>query len=310
MRPGDPDISEQKILWRKAAYLQYALAFVSTMIAVSAINVLIAKHFPEQIYIFWKWAAGPTTVFAAGLSFKHALEANYQAGGWGKTVGRFFSFSCLLAAAASFLPMYFPATQAAFPLFLRGIDQSFGEHLNPLPEQIRVQDAFAEHWFAPLHWYVRDEDGTLRYYDHEGKDPVTGINLAPVTQEIVYEAERHQDEAKRIQESKNRLAARQQKAGDAANLLLSGDYDRALQACPGLDSEFKPDPCRVPYEEAARRKADALVIQSKAEMQDDKLDDAVRDARQAVNLDPSNQSAKTALSLAESLRQAIKDHNQ
>ena len=312
MRTVEPDISESKQLIRKAVYLQYALVFVSTMIAVSAVNVWIAKHFPDPLYIFWKWVAGPTTVFAAGLSFKHALEAKYQVGGWGKTVGRFFSFSCLLAAGASFIPMYFPATQAAFPYFLSGIDQSVAGHLNPpprLPEQISVGDAFAEHWFAPLHWYVRDRDGSLRYYDHEGKDPVTGIDLKPVTQDIVYEAERRQNDAERTRESRTRLAARQQKAANAGDLLLSGDYERALQACPGLDSEFNPDPCQVPYHEAARRKADALVIQSKAEMQDDKLDDAVRDAREAVKFDPGNQSAKAALSLAESLQKAIKDRN-
>ena len=315
MRTPESDISESKNLIRKAVYLQYALGFVFTMMVVSAINTGIARYFPAPLYIFWKWVAGPTTVFAAGLSFKHALEAKYPVGDWGKKVGRFFSFSCLLAAGASFLPMYFPATQIALPHFVGEIDQFLGSRLNPpppppqLPQQVSVRDAFTEHWFAPLHWYVRDRDGSLRYYDRAGKDPVTGVELTAVTQEIVYDAERRQDQTNWVQESRNRLAARKQNAVDAENLLVSGDYEQALKACRGVESEFHPDPCQDPYHEAARRKADALVKQSKTEMQDDKLDDAVRDAREAVNLDPGNQSAKTVLALAESLERAIRDRN-
>src|SRR5581483_12232134 len=120
MQPTTPNNRESKNLIRKAFYLQYALGFIVTMIVVSGFNTWIAMHFlPTQAYVFWKWVGGPTALFAAGLSVKNALEVKYQEKDWAKKVGRFFSFSCWLAVVASFLPMYFPATNAAFSPALR-----------------------------------------------------------------------------------------------------------------------------------------------------------------------------------------------
>lgn len=313
MQPVAPNSSEAKHLIRKAFYLQYALGFIATMLVVSAFNTWIAKHLlGDQVYLFWKFVGGSTSIFGAVLSVKHALAAKYPGDKWGKKVGRFFTFACWLAAVASFLPTYFPATEAAFPQAIHRIDRIISEILSPPPkapptprppQQVRVPDAYMEQWFDPLHWYVRDRNGGLRFFvgaKKEDTDPVTGAVLAPVTKEVVYEVQRRQD----VQEFTNRLAGRQQKARDAQKALDEGNYELALENCPGVDSEFRPDPCENLYHEAVRRKTNALLKRSKQEIHEDKLDEAVRDAQLALRIDPGNEEAKRVLALAQSLERA------
>jgi hypothetical protein len=131
-----------------------------------------------------------------------------------------------------------------------------------------------------------------------------------VTPDIVNEAQRRQKKAEQIQILQDRLAAREQAAAQAKSFLSAGDYERTLDACPNVDPQFHPDPCEVPYHGAAQQKAAVLLKQSKLEIQEDNLDDAVRDARKAVALDRENESAKDVLTLAQNLQQAVRRQNQ
>jgi hypothetical protein len=57
-------------------------------------------------------------------------------------------------------------------------------------------------------------------------------------------------------------------------------------------------------------KAAVLVGQSNEEFQEDETDNAIRDAVQALKLDPDNEAGKKILRLAQTLKRADASHNQ
>jgi hypothetical protein len=88
-----------------------------------------------------------------------------------------------------------------------------------------------------------------------------------------------------------RLAERWEKARGAQKALDSGKYELALENCPGAESEFRPDPCEDIYREAVG----ALLERSRLERKHNKLDDAIRDAKVVLRIDPRNQAAQQLL---------------
>jgi hypothetical protein len=184
------------------------------------------------------------------------------------------------------------------------------------PQRIAIADAHDFPWFGPRGaqvWYARDHDGSCRYYDGPGKDPVAGEELKPVTNEIVYEAQRLQDERSRtiaaqvaaeVERGKARdaVAQHQQKATEAGNALAEGKYDLVLTDCPNGEGNAQDDPCVSLHQQAAHWKATALVKQSQQEVQQYELDEAVRNALLALKLEPNNQPAKEVLRLAQTLK--------
>jgi hypothetical protein len=197
------------------------------------------------------------------------------------------------------------------------------------PQRLAIADAHDFPWFGPRGaqvWYARDRDGSCRYYDRPGKDPVAGEELNPVTNEIVYEAQRLQDERSRTMavqaaaevergkardavEQHQRMAKaaseqRQRKATDAANALAEGKYDLVLTDCPNGEGNAQDDPCVSLHQEAAHKEASALVKQSQREVQQYELEEAIRNAQQALKLEPNNDPAKNILRLAQTLKRA------
>lgn len=197
------------------------------------------------------------------------------------------------------------------------------------PQRIAIADAHNFPWFGPRGaqvWYARDRDGSCRFYDAPGKDPVVGDELKRVTNEVVYEAQRLQDERSRTiaaqaaaevervrardaveqhqRKAKDAAEQRQRKATDAANALAEGNYDLVLTDCPIGEGNAQDDPCVSLHQQAAHGKATALVTQSRQEVKQYELDEAVRNAQLALKLEPDNQPAKDILRFAQTLKRA------
>jgi hypothetical protein len=214
------------------------------------------------------------------------------------------------------------------------------------PHLITIADAHTYRWFGPdgaLVWYVQDSDGSYRFYDGPGRDPILDGELKPVTRDVVQEAQRIQDEHTKTvgsrvaaeaersraleeaeqRELKNRQAAeereklnqeaarrRQVNAQDAERAFAAGDFDLALIDCPDVKHDLQDDPCASVHQEAAQKKVAILVKRSEEDVRKYKLDDAIQDAAEALKLEPESESAKTALHFAQTLKRADASSNQ
>jgi hypothetical protein len=214
------------------------------------------------------------------------------------------------------------------------------------PQLIRIPDAHPYRWFGPdgaLVWYAQDSDGSYRFYDGPGRDPILDGELKPVTRSIVQEAQHIQDEhtkttalqataeaerarareAAEQREQRNQEAAelrekvkkeaaqrRRANAQDAERAFAAGDYDLALVDCPDVKQETQNDPCAHVHQKAAQKKVAVLVRQSQENLRKYNLDDAIRDAAEALRLEPGNERAKTVLHYAQGLKRADASPNQ
>jgi hypothetical protein len=335
------------MIW-KGIFLRYTLGFFASSLAFSWLTILLAKllvtiHFmPASVYTFWVWAGGPTMVFAAGLSVRSTIKKK-DPEEWGVPVSRFFTFTLCLATIAPFLAVHFPNAEVGFERWMSHVDSTIRDIFDPRPQQINIKDAYTEQWFdrdgQPLIWYAQNPNGTERYFRGSGPDPVTGVELKPVTQSIVEEEKRREDEvnkelqrqrgqqaqsdaaaAKAAKDQKERIATakkadavaeqHRQYAIDAENALAAGNYDRALEDCPDATQDVQDDSCASVHRKAAQMKAAVLVGQSNEEFQEDETDNAIRDAVQALKLDPDNEAGKKILRLAQTLKRADASHNQ
>lgn len=197
-------------------------------------------------------------------------------------------------------------------------------------EPVEIADPYTAPWFnpidgRPLVWYVRNSNGTFRYFDGQGRDPLTGAPLMPVTLEIVREAQGRLDREREQSASRAAAAAAQAQAtaeseaaavrtkarneqllqitAEASSALATGNFEQALKDCDEvLRAMPRDDRCKSIYREAAPKEARVLVRQSQLEVQQNRLDEALQDAERATKLDPENESAKKIKMMAQMLK--------
>lgn len=175
------------------------------------------------------------------------------------------------------------------------------------PQPMTISDPDKWPWFihgGAAVWYMRDRDGSYRYFDGPGKDPVTGEELTAVTRDVVDAARRLQAQRVRQLAIEAAKAGKEESVRHAGDALAKGNYDLVLTDCPSGEGDAQDDPCVALHQQAAHGKATALAMQSQQEVQRYELDEAVRSAQQALKLEPDNQPAKDILRVARALQRA------
>lgn len=206
-----------------------------------------------------------------------------------------------------------------------GKDPVYGVLFKPCtPEQAKILRARGGHlqaaqeitipkgrrvlWFdgatgEALIYYSLRSDG-YHFFNGPGNDPETGSPVQPVTQPVVNEFHSRQRNLDAQQTSARKQAfaeekRRQQTADDesaaarAQQLFAGQDYPGALQACkPVLVHNMSNDTCLQVKRDASTELAHKLVDEGQTQLQHAQYDSALRDANEAVKLDPDNQPAR------------------
>ena len=165
----------------------------------------------------------------------------------------------------------------------------------------------------PQIWYSLDDEGTYRFFDRSGHSP-QGDELSPVTRDIVASWSRDQKRLlfqRQAAERKHHMedleaVAEQTLAADSAQAqqhYQRGEFEQALASCKPVSAAHPADEdCRQVQHDASIKLAAQLAERAQVEVQHGELVDAERNAVRAARLDPTNQSARIVLGLAQQLR--------
>jgi serine/threonine protein kinase len=196
------------------------------------------------------------------------------------------------------------------------------------PHQLTIPDTSAYNWFdstskQALVWYSTSADGSFRYFDGPGNDPQTGQTLTPVTPDFVASlhppkpvpvapspkqkvasstiAPKAKDKpvSDSATDSLQQDAQREALAQDAQNSLTSRNYRAALDTCAKvLGAAPGSQPCTAIRQHASIKLAEQYVNEASNYWEQGQFDQALKNADQALELDPANQKAAKLRQLA------------